>query len=132
MSLSSLDYLRMSLDRKQLFAAPDQELHSYAPTEGLCEVIQRLIDSGVRNRVLHYGGLTKITFLEMAQLFAKRFGFESNIVAAPRVLNFGKGQVNNSADFSLNSTQLTDLLKIKPFLLEESFDLIEKQLVTRF
>ena len=33
-------------------------------------------------------------------------------------------------DYSLNSTLAVEQLKIKPFLLEESFDLIEKKLVT--
>ena len=32
-------------------------------------------------------------------------------------------------DFSLNSTQLTESLKIKPLLLEQGFDLIDQELV---
>ena len=33
--------------------------------------------------------------------------------------------VDEVFDYSLNSTQLSELLKIKPLLLEQSFDLIQ-------
>lgn len=131
LNLTFLDKLRMRLDRKERIEIASQELHSYAPVEGLCEVIQRLIDSGIRNRIFHYGGLTKITHFEFAKNFAKRFGYDSSLIA-PKTLVLAEGVSEEimKTDFSLNSTQTAELLKIKPFLLEESFDLIEKKLVS--
>jgi dTDP-4-dehydrorhamnose reductase len=131
-NLSALDYVRMRLDRKSKVEVSTQEVHSFAPVEGLCDLIKRLIDSGIRNRVLHYGGLTKLTFYELSQAFAKRFNYDPGLIL-PKAKVFKKGSSEfPTYDFSLNSTQAVDTLKIKPFLLEEGFDLIEKQLIPNF
>jgi dTDP-4-dehydrorhamnose reductase len=132
MSLSFLDQLRMSLDRKERIEMPSQELHSFAPIEGLCDLVSRLIDSGVRNRILHYGGLTKLTFVDFCRNFAKRFNYDPALIIASQRMQ--RKMLNNEEvdfDFSLNSTQSTEILKIKPLLLEEGFDLIEKKLIPR-
>lgn len=129
-SISFMDQLRMSLDRDQRFAASHQELHSFAPIEGLTDLLPRLISSGVRNRILHYGGLTKVSAFEFAKAFAKKFKYNPELII-PKTFSSRKGVLEGSMfDFSLNSTQLTETLKIKPFLLEESLDLIEKQLIS--
>jgi dTDP-4-dehydrorhamnose reductase len=121
---SFFDHIRLALDRGERFELPNQEQFSFAPVSGLCELVVRLIEGGVRNRVLHFGGLTKMTHYEWAVQFAQRFGYDPSLVVQSRA-NIPK------RDYSLNSSQAIDLLKIKPLLLEESLDLIEQQLVPR-
>ncbi len=129
-NLSMIDRLRMNLDRGQRFEATPYEIHSFAPIEGLCDLLKRLIDSGVRNRVLHYGGLTKLTTYEFAQNFAKHFNYDPNLIIPKGIIQRKAGFAEDHIyDFSLNSTQAVDTLKIKPFLLEEGFDLIQKKLI---
>lgn len=133
-NFSYLDRLRMSLDRGKRWDASTQELHSHTAVEGLSDLTNRLIESGIRNRIVHYGGLTKINEFEFAKQFAKRFKYDPALVV-PRGGTTKKrdgddAPVMSTYDFSLNSSQATEILKIKPFLLEESFDLVEKQLIS--
>lgn len=131
--LSHFDRLRMALDRNERFEASPYEIHSFAPIEGLCETIHRIIDSGARNRAFHYGGLTKMTTFEFATEFAKRFGYDPSLIV-PKGIILGKSGFSDDHvyDFSLNSTQTIETLKIKPFFLEEGFDLIQKKLIPKF
>lgn len=121
---SFFDRIRLALDRGERFELPSHELHSFAPVSGLSDIITRLVEGGVRNRVLHYGGLTKLSQYEWAVCFAKRFGYNSELIVPARAST-------PKRDFSLNSSQAIDLLKIKPLLLEESFDLIDQELIAR-
>jgi dTDP-4-dehydrorhamnose reductase len=129
-NLSFLDHLRMSLDRNQRIEISHQELHSFAPIGGLTELIHRLIESGIKNRALHFGGLTKVTHFEFARAFAQYFKYDPNLIV-PKVVRRKKSGVPDAQilDFSLNSSQAVDTLKIKPLLLEESFNLIEQELI---
>lgn len=124
---SFLDILRTRLDRGQRVDLPAAELHSFAPVAGLVEVISRLVETGSRNKTYHYGGLTKITDYELAKNFASRFGYNSDLITLSR---YSKGTAHSSdsfyRDFSLNSSQTAESLKVKPLLLEECFDLIQK------
>lgn len=133
--LSFLDRLRLSLIRGQRIDLSEQELYSYAPVTGLVELIERLIDGGVRNKVVHYGGLTKISPLDFGRAFAERFGFDPLLVQPTQIVRrkSSRGMVAQLQlhDFSLNASFAKETLKIQPLLLEESFDLIEKQLVVR-
>jgi dTDP-4-dehydrorhamnose reductase len=123
--LSFFDQLRMKLDRGMRVELAADELHSFAPVSGFVDLISTLVDGGPRNKIIHYGGLNKLTFQEFGHLFAKRFGYDASLVsgAAPNAEPF---------DYSLNSSYCVQELKVQPLLLEESFDLIEKQLVPRF
>jgi dTDP-4-dehydrorhamnose reductase len=121
---SLLDKIRMELDRGKRLELSRGELYSYGSVEGLCEVISSLISSGIRNRIFHYGGLTKVTPYELGRAFAKRFGYNPDLVVG------NETREENVQDYSLNCTQIAETLKLKPLLLEESFDLIEKQLVS--
>lgn len=126
-NLSFMDRLRMSLDRGEKIELNANELHSFAPVDGLTTLVAKLVDTGLRNKFVHYGGLTKVTQLEFAKLFAKRFGYDPNLVTAARPKH-GSGEL---LDYSLNSTQMAEVLKIQPLLLEQGFDLLEKDLVPR-
>ena len=131
-NVSFLDRLRMSLERNQRFEASHKELHSFAPVEGLADVIYTIVDSGLRNKILHYGGLTRATFYDLAIGFAKRFGYDpSLIIPIDKPLSPMPPHYEGSfLDFSLNSSQSIQTLKIKPFFLEEGLDLIKKKLIS--
>ena len=126
-NLSLMDRLRMALDRGQRIELSTDERHSFGYAEGLCDMVIRLIGSGVKNRIFHYGGLTKMNHFEFGRAFAKRFGYDPNLVVAKGVTQKAGGEP--LFDYSLNCTAAAEILKIKPLLLEESFDLIEKQLI---
>lgn len=129
--LSFMDSIRIKLSRNETIELSDETLYSFAPVDGLVEFTERLIESGVRNRTIHYGGLTKVTPYEFARRFAKRFGFNEKLIRAKKIESHPLHGEPEKADFSLNFTQGVELLKIQPFLLEEGFDLIEKNLISR-
>jgi dTDP-4-dehydrorhamnose reductase len=131
-NLSFIDKLRMTLAKGRQIEVASQELHSFGLIEGLVETVDRLIKTGVRNTVLHYSGLTKISFADMARIFARRFGYNPSLIVQPRTTARKTISDDYVYDYSLNSSRTVELLKIKPLLLEESFDLIEKQLIPRF
>lgn len=133
--LSWFDVLRTKLDRKERVELPGTELHSYVPIYGLTDIVSRLIDSGPRNRILHYGGLTKVTPYELGRALAQKFGYDPNLVILKRAAAKKVGGATREGeglpdhDFSLNSSQMIEALKIKPLLLEEGFDLLNENLV---
>lgn len=119
---SFLDRLRRSLVRGERIDLPSNELHSFAPVQALVELVEKLIEGGGRNKILHYGGLTKLTYGEFARLFAKRFGYDPELITSEDAVE--------PFDLSLNSSVAADSLKIEPLLLEKGFDLIEKELIS--
>ena len=129
---SFLDQLRMKLDRGQRIELPDDEIHSFVTIDSLVEVVERLAESGLRNKIVHYGGLTKLSTLDMGRRFARRFGFDPGLII-PRKVSYKPVGLNapEFLDFSLNSTFAAENLKVQPLLLEEGFDLIEKNLIAR-
>jgi dTDP-4-dehydrorhamnose reductase len=128
--LSSLDRIRMKLDRGERIELANHETHSVSHVAGLAEMLVKLVESGVRNKVLHFGGLTKVTQYEWGLRFAERFGYDKSLIAPSRAMHMRKGIASDiHGDYSLNCTQAALALKIKPLLLEESLDLIQKQLV---
>ncbi|MGK5090180.1 sugar nucleotide-binding protein [Bdellovibrionota bacterium FG-2] len=130
-TFSPLDRLRISLDRGQRVELPTNEYYSYAPIYGLVDMISRLIETNIRNKIFHYGGLTKVSQYEFAREFAKRFGFDQKLVSPLRQESTIASKAKPIIlDYSLNCTQAVQTLKIKPLLLEQGFDLIEKHLIT--
>ena len=108
---------------------PTTELHSFAPIHGLVDFVARLVDSGPRNKILHYGGLTKLTYYDFAREFAKRFKFDPGLITPKRAPGAKEESREATYDFSLNSSEIATTLKVQPLLLEEGFDLIEKKLI---
>lgn len=128
--LNWFDRMRMNLSLGRPFAANSQEIHSFGTVQGLAEMIDRVIDLGVRNKVLNFGGITKLTEFEFARRFAHQFKYNPALVVMKKRDEMGGLGKNPSFDFSLNSSAAVELLKIKPLLLEESLDLINQNLVT--
>jgi dTDP-4-dehydrorhamnose reductase len=122
--LSFFDQIRIAFERGKPFELSNHYLQSYAPVSGFTEVVERLIENPFKNKTMHYGGLTRVTAYDFARMYAERFGYDPELVA-PKAGPDGESQV----DYSLNSSLAVKTLKIKPLLLEEGFDLIEKNLV---
>jgi nucleoside-diphosphate-sugar epimerase len=84
----------------------------------------------LKTKTLHYGGLSKLSYADFARAFAARYGYDSKLIVGTSTLplTIKKSEL---LDFSLNSSMAIDQLKIKPFFLEQSLDLLEKELVAR-
>ncbi len=126
---SFIDKLRMSLSRNQTVSLPRNEIQSFAPVHGLVELIFQIANSGMKNKVIHYGGLTKLSQFDLAKQFARRFGFDPKLVIA-KPSHTREIADRPEFDYSLNSTQAVEALKVKPFLLEETFDLLDEKLIS--
>lgn len=126
---SFLDKLRIRLAQGEKLDVPMWETHSFALIDGFVDLIEQLIEGGPKNSILHYSGLTRVTHYELAVKFAERFGLDPKLIH-PQHLQQGSTIINKSIfDYSLNCTQASSLLKIKPLLLEEAFDLFDERLV---
>jgi dTDP-4-dehydrorhamnose reductase len=108
-----LDSMRMKLDRGQAIELSKNELQSYAPIDGLTQMVQATIESNVKNKILHYCGLNKLSALQFAQQFIKHFSYQENLVSEP------KEDKSEKEDYSLNCSHSIDVMKIKPMLLSE-------------
>lgn len=134
---SLVDRLRINLSKGEPIELQDEILHNFAPISGVVDLVHRIVESGVKKRIFHYGGLTKTTDYEMGQMFAKRFGYDPRLIIARKSSRSTNMMMNPLlgpdilADYSLNSTQTIESLKIKSLFLEESFDLMDQQLVPR-
>jgi len=130
-SLSTLDRLRMALDRGERIEVPDQELQSFAPIESLVEIVARLIDSGLKNKVIHNTGLTKMTLYEFCREFAKKFGYDPSLVLPIRAVRkpHPLHEEPSLPDYSLNATQTMELLKVKPMGIEEGLEQLRRNLI---
>lgn len=129
-NISFLDDLRIRLSRGERIEMSTTQLHTFAPIEGLVLTLVRAAKSGLRNRILHYSGLTKVTYSEFAKAFAKRFQFDPHQIVARS--DEKDSLMTGPYDYSLNSTEVSQALKINPLLLEQGFDLFEQSLLAHF
>lgn len=118
---SSLDLLRMKLDRGMNVQASQWESHSYAPISGLIEMINLALNSMIKNRTLHYSGLTKVSEYDFTRQFARAFNYQENLIH-PK-----ENTIPMKEDFSLNCSYAIEQLKFTPLELAEGFE----QLKTR-
>lgn len=120
------DALRRALAQGRPIRVKSDEVHNFAPVEGLVQTIVAAMENGSRNRTVHYGGLTKLTHMEFAKAFAKHFGYDPGLVSAAP-----PGRANEEHrlfDYSLNSSKTLTDLKLSPLQLEEGFELLRKKL----
>lgn len=117
LNLSVLDRWRMALDRSLRVELPDQEVHSFAPIEGLCDMVEKLIESGIKNRILHYSGLTRASWRELAEVFAARWKYDGKLFASSQTAE--GSSTSRVRDFSLNSSEAVRTVGFQPQLLEE-------------
>lgn len=116
-----IDFLRMKLDRNQPIELSNREAHSWAPVDGLADIVALLIESAIKNKIVHYCGLTKVTQFELAREFARELGYPEGLVTEP------KDDDSDYEDYSLNCSLGVDLLKFKPRLLSEGLMALAKE-----
>ncbi len=117
---SFLDHLRIRLGRKLKTAVDSTEIHSFTPIDAVTDLVQRIIENGPRNEIHHLGGLTKCTYLELAQNFAEKIGADPALIvplAAERASTHGLDQTR--FDFSLNSSETMHTFQLAPPLLDD-------------
>ncbi len=129
LNLSFLDTLRLKLDNKERIEAATNEIHSFAPVAGFVDLVGHLIESGVRNKTLHYGGLTKISQYDFSKLYANHFHHDISLVT-PRRSKYKKDNKEVSDefifDFTLNSSNAIESMKIKAYTIHETLAMLEK------
>lgn len=124
---SFLDQLRSKLEKREKIELNHETLHSFSPIHSLTQLVERAVSSSTKNRYFHVGGLTKTTYFEFAQEFAKKFSYDPSLILPKRTVHKTESQNIDPSflwDYSLNSSQTIEALKIKPFLLEEGLNLI--------
>jgi dTDP-4-dehydrorhamnose reductase len=116
---SFVDQLREAALRKRKVKLPSKVMHNPVHTSMLVHAIRRLIDLDIRNKILHLGGLSKVSMSELAQGVVTRLGLDPATV-----------EVSDSAstalpsDYSLNFTETLSLIESEPLFLERSLDLL--------
>jgi len=122
-----LDGLRWNLPAGRRVELDNTVLHGYTTTAAFGAFMEKLIEAGPRNRIIHFGGGTKVTAFELGRALAAHIGLDPGKISPKGTQGSSRGEIQ---DLSLNCANLHDLLKIKPLLLEESLDLIEKNLIS--
>lgn len=129
---SFLDHLKTQFEHGRKMEFSSQEVFNFAPIEPLALLMEKIIESGVRKKTLHYGGLTKVSYYDFARLLAQRFGYDTKLVTSSVTSASHMPHGVNVLDYSLNFTNIVETLKIKPLFLEECFDLIQQKLIPGF
>ncbi|MBN21571.1 MAG: hypothetical protein CL678_09820 [Bdellovibrionaceae bacterium] len=125
--MTLIDRLRIALSKGKKLELSPYDFQSYTSIYGIIDLIEKLIEGGPRNKVLHYGGLNKLSEYELGIEFAKYFGYDPSIILEKRYA----GEENDLyySDYSLNFTQAISTLKAQPFFLKQCFDLIKQNFV---
>ncbi len=114
---SFLDRWRLQLGQEQVLKLSPQWITNPARIDGLCDVILRVLSQDVRGKLVHHGGLTKISLYELGKRFSGIIGAESALVQ-PEESGY------RTEDYSLNFTQSMRLLKFNPLILKQGFDVL--------
>jgi dTDP-4-dehydrorhamnose reductase len=137
---TAIDKILHALQTKTPITLPSNDLYSFTHVEVLVETVARLIDAGFKNKILHLGGLTRVSYYDMARHLAMSLGFDPSLInpsgqgvpGASGGYQGGKSAISAALanlDFSLNCSSVVENLKIKPLLLKESLDLIKQDLI---
>jgi dTDP-4-dehydrorhamnose reductase len=120
-----LDRMRRALDQGLKFELPTQELHGFASVNDFSDMMSHVIDAGVHNRILHFGGVTKVDYYTFGKMFAETFGYDPSLIvqAKKKQQKSGNELIDEpTMDYSLNCSMMAELLKVKPLDLQESLD----------
>lgn len=130
-NFSFLDQVRTSLNAQKKIELNGDTLYSFASIYGFNTFFKTVIDSGVKNKTLHYGGLTKMTFADLGRIFATQFDYPlSSILEKKYKTSLStKGTVENFlSDFSLNCSQTMEWIRFQPLLIEDSLKMFQQHL----
>ena len=102
----------------------DREVHGFTPVESLAEAVARACMDEEACGIFHHFGAEPCTELELGRRIARKFGLRESLLR-PKPCEEPDGR----ADFTLGGTSGAGILKVKPLLLEQGLDLLEKQLL---
>lgn len=116
---SFVDQLRESALRKKKVKLPSKVMHNPVHVAMLARAIRRVIDLDIRNKILHIGGLSKVSTSELAQNVVARLGLD------PATVEISDSASNAlPSDYSLNFTETLAIVEAEPLFLEQSLDLL--------
>ncbi len=122
-NFSFLDLVRMKLARGERVEVPHTEYHSFVYIDAFIDFMKKLVEVGIKNRVFHIGGLTKLSFYEFAMMFAEHNNLDTKLIV-PHTFS-ASGDSGFMFDYSLNFTRSVQTLKIKPLFLEDALNLLK-------
>jgi len=98
-------------------------VHSYATMSRFCDWVAKCIESPLKNKTLHFGGLSRVTQYDLGCRLAERLKVPKGLVVRK------PGPTGPPLDYSLNFTQSVKALETEPLFLKQSLDLLEKDLL---
>jgi len=116
---SWLDAMRTKLILGKPISVPAKVFHNPVSISLLIQAAQKVIELDIRNKIIHVGGLSKVSPYEFAILFAQKFGFNEAQITASDI------ETHSIYDYSLNFSDTIKLFEAESLLLEQSFDLLE-------
>jgi dTDP-4-dehydrorhamnose reductase len=124
---SLLDRVRIALETGTRIELRDDEYHSWTPVASAVAAIEAMIDRAPPGSLYHFGGLTRLTQLEMGRLFARKLGYSEAQIAesiSAKKKHFHKGMIvlpeGEKFDYSLNCTAAIRGLEIGAFPFEDA------------
>ena len=117
---SWIDKIREPLLRGKKIQVPSKVVHNPVHISALVDLIHKILENDLKNQTLHLGGLSKVSDLEFAQIFASQFSLDPALIEAS-----DSGSQLGSSDYSLNFSESMKVIKFKPLPLEESLELLK-------
>jgi len=117
---SLFDRIRIALESGTVLELRNDEYHSWTSATSAVTAIEAIIDQAPRQALFNFGGLTRLTPLEMAKIFARTLGYSESTIEEcliPKKRTLQKGMVlmpdGENYDFSLNSSAIIRELGVK-------------------
>jgi dTDP-4-dehydrorhamnose reductase len=126
---SLIDTLRYNLSRKIPVTIKNSEYFNFSPIQGLVSLVELALDLGIHNEIIQYGSLTRMTYFEVATLFAKKFKYDPSLILPGADTELTAAGRKAKMDYSLNMTHVIDLLKINPLFIEQCLDLLQDEFI---
>ncbi len=117
---SWLDNIREQMIHGKKVPMSSRYLHNPVHISFLCEIVEKALEKDLRNKILHVGGLTKVSFFDLAKQFVKKIGLSPEMIEAT-----DSTAIAGPIDYSMNFTETLALIEAKPLFLEQSFNLFE-------
>jgi dTDP-4-dehydrorhamnose reductase len=117
---SWLDHVRESILLQKKIEMPSRASHNPVHISFLSDLLKKAIERDLRNKILHVGGLTKITPYELSRQFLQKIGLPTELIEPADTVGTNASKI----DYSLNFTETLKLVEAEPLLLEQSLDLL--------
>ncbi len=122
---SFVDKLRADLSAGKRHELPENEHHSFTPLQTVLEAVEWAILNENKNDIFCLSGLTKLSTYEFGLEVAKTLGLDEKLIIPSK----GAFKEASFLDFSLNASKFVKESQIKPLVLEQGLDLLQKQLI---